>query len=138
MDITLHLRTDPGLLCSVRALTTRYVGEWLHDDSKTKEIVLAIDEACTNAIRHAYNNDPNQTITLRFTAMDRTLEIQVEDRGHTAPAVTVQRKTPAPPDPETISPGGLGVQLIHEVFDEVDWCPGTPTGNCVRMRLYKK
>ena len=32
-------------------------------------------------------------------------------------------------------PGGLGIQLIHEVFDEVDFCPGEGGGNCVTMKL---
>jgi hypothetical protein len=39
------------------------------------------------------------------------------------------------PEIDDLQPGGLGVRLIHEVFDEVHFCPGESRGNCVTMRL---
>ena len=121
----------------MRALVTRYVGDWCDDGELTQEVVLAVDEACTNAIRHAYDGDTEQHITLRLNQDDAGLDIVVEDTGTTAPADSMKEKPPVDPDPLTLTPGGLGMQLMYEVFDEVHWCPVEPKGNRVHLRLYK-
>ena len=76
-------------------------------------LVLAVDEACTNIIRHGYGPQCEGAIALRVLRSDATLAIELVDD---APTV----------DPATIKPGtlgecrcgGLGVALIDEVMDE--------------------
>lgn len=76
-------------------------------------LVLAVDEACTNIIRHGYGPACEGAIALRVLRSDATLGIELVDD---APAV----------DPASIKPGtlgdcrcgGLGVALIDEVMDE--------------------
>ena len=76
-------------------------------------LVLAVDEACTNIIRHGYGPECEGAIALRVLRSDATLGIELVDD---APAV----------DPASIKPGtlgdcrcgGLGVALIDEVMDE--------------------
>jgi anti-sigma regulatory factor (Ser/Thr protein kinase) len=101
------------------------------------EVMLAVDEACTNAMRHSYDGRTNEMLVLSLRSNADWVEIELRDEGRPAPPEKTCRKTVAPPDPESLRPGGLGVQLIYEVFDEVTFTPGEREGNCVSMRLRK-
>jgi anti-sigma regulatory factor (Ser/Thr protein kinase) len=137
MDRDLHLtvRTDPKLLASIRSLVRGWVESWEIDPKRTNDVVLAIDEACTNAIRHAYGGRPDCCVELTLHAEPDYLEFQVSDQGLPCPPERVARRKLVPPGVDELEAGGLGIQLIHEVFDEVDFCPRENGGNCVTMRL---
>jgi anti-sigma regulatory factor (Ser/Thr protein kinase) len=104
-------------------------------EDRRDEVVLAVDEAMANAIRHAYQGRCDESVELVMTASPEWLEISVSDQGVPCPAECVERRPLAPPGPDELRPGGLGVKLIHEVFDDVRFCPGEDRGNCVTMRL---
>jgi anti-sigma regulatory factor (Ser/Thr protein kinase) len=103
---------------------------------KVDEIVLAVDEACANVIRHSYGGAEDGIIALTLRSEGETFELDLSDAGTPAPAERVaQRPLESPEDIDQLRPGGLGVQLIYSVFDEVLYEPGTTQGNRVRMRL---
>lgn len=132
------MRSQPRLLHSVRGLVWRYVREAGASEERADEVVLAVDEACTNAMRHSYAHRPDETVWLDLAQDDTWIQIEVRDTGSPAPAESLLKKELAPPDPEDLRPGGLGVQLIHRVFDEVEFAPGAERGNRVRMRLRRR
>jgi anti-sigma regulatory factor (Ser/Thr protein kinase) len=134
-DLRLTVRSDPKLLVSVRSLVRGWVESWNIDEKTADKVVLAIDEACTNAIRHAYEGRFDGSVELTLHAEPEYLEFQVSDAGVPCPPECVERRPPRPQDVNDLQPGGLGIQLIHEVFDEVDFCPGEGGGNCVTMKL---
>jgi len=58
------------------------------------------------------------------------------DQGRPAPWEVLDRKKEVePPSLDNLTPGGLGIQLMHSVFDEVTFTPGEHVGNTVIMRL---
>ena len=63
------------------------------------------------------------------------LTFRVSDEGVPCPPECTTRRKLEAPDVDDLQPGGLGIQLIHKVFDEVDFCRGVDGGNCVTMRL---
>ena len=134
-DLHLTVRSDPKLLGSIRSLVRSWVDSWDVDAKTADEVVLAIDEACTNAIRHAYEGRCDGSVELTLHAAEEHLEFQVSDKGVSCPAECTERRPLHPPDVDDLEPGGLGIQLIHKVFDEVDFCPGESGGNCVTMKL---
>lgn len=134
-DLRLTVRSDPKLLASVRHLVRGWVESWNVEEKTVDSVVLAIDEACTNAIRHAYEGRRDGSVELTLHAEPEHLEFQVSDTGVSCPPECVERRPMGPPDPGDLEPGGLGIQLIHEVFDEVEFCPGESGGNCVTMKL---
>ena len=134
-DLHLTVRSDPKLLTSVRSLVRGWVDSWDVDEEIANDVVLAIDEACTNAIRHAYEGRRDGSVELTLHAGPDHLEFQVSDTGVSCPSESSERRPLQPPDPDELEPGGLGIQLIHKVFDEVDFCPGSDGGNCVTMKL---
>lgn len=140
MDRDLHLtvRSDPKLLTSVRSLVRAWLDSWQIDPKTTNDVVLAIDEACTNAIRHAYGGRSDCCVELSLHAEPGFLEFQVSDQGLPCPAECVARRKLTTPEIDELEAGGLGIQLIHEVFDDVDFCPGEDGGNCITMRLKRR
>ena len=134
-DLRLEVRSDPKLLGSVRSLVRSWVDSWDIDEKTADDVVLAIDEACTNAIRHAYEGRCDGSVELTLHAAEEHLEFQVSDTGVSCPAECTERRPLQSPDVDDLQPGGLGIQLIHKVFDEVDFWPGVSGGNCVTMKL---
>jgi anti-sigma regulatory factor (Ser/Thr protein kinase) len=136
-DLHLKVRSDPKLLASVRSLVRSWVESWDVGKKTTDDVVLAIDEAFTNAIRHAYGGRRDGSVELTLRAAPEYLEFQVSDRGVPCPPECMQRRPLGPTSVDDVQPGGLGIHLIHEVFDEVDFCPGESGGNCVTMKLMR-
>ena len=135
-DIALEVAADPRLLGSIRELVRAYLRDAGFARERVDELVLGVDEACTNAIRHGCGNQSECTFRVTLRTLDEWIEIQLEDSGEPAPAeVFEQASTPPKHDMDTLRPGGLGVHLIHEVFDKVEFCPGVTEGNCVTMKL---
>jgi sigma-B regulation protein RsbU (phosphoserine phosphatase) len=98
-------------------------------ETQTADIVLAIDEACQNIIRHAYKQDPSGVIELEIRREDRDLVFSLLDF---APEIDPSRVKPR--DLDDIRPGGLGTHFIRKVMDRADFLrrPGG-TGNLLRM-----
>ena len=137
MDKALRLtvRSDPKLLSSIRSLVRGWVESWDIDQKTADDVVLAIDEACTNAIRHAYEGRYDGSVELTLHAEADHFEFRVSDQGLPCPPECAERRPLHPPEIDDLQPGGLGIQLIHKVFDEVNFCPGVSGGNCITMKL---
>jgi len=136
-DIRLTVRSDPKLLASIRSLVRGWVESWDLASPTAQQVVLAIDEACSNAIRHAYEGRDDRCVELTLHAEPEYLEFQVSDQGVPCPAECAAHRPLQTPNSEELVPGGLGVQLMYEVFDDVRFCPGATIGNCVTMKLMK-
>ncbi len=134
-DIRLELRSDPRLLGTIRCLVRGWVEASGIVAEVADEVVLAIDEACSNAIRHSYQGRCDETVELTLRSDPEYLEFEVCDRGVPCRPEHVERRPLKAPDSDDVRPGGLGVQLMYEVFDEVRFSPAEGGGNCAVMRL---
>jgi len=135
-DMVLELRSEPRLLRSVRGMVRSYVASYGFDTDRQDEVVLAVDEACANALRHAYGGRDGEWVRMRLSADEDWVEIELEDEGTPCPKEKTRPKVPSgPPDLDSLTPGGLGIGLIYEVFDDVAFCPGEDRGNRLTMRL---
>ncbi len=98
-------------------------------DKSCADIVLAIDEACQNIIRHAYRGESDQAIELEVERRGDRLVFTLTDE---APAIDPSRVKPR--DLEDVRPGGLGTHFIRRVMDEVEFLqPASGRGNLLRM-----
>lgn len=99
-------------------------------EKKTTEgILLAVDEALTNIIRHAYQGKPGK-MTVCVTATGNKIEITMEDRGKKFDPTQVP-----PPELPRHKPGGLGIHFIKTIMDQMIYDSQYPEGN--RLRLIK-
>lgn len=133
-DMSLQVTSDPRMLAAVRGAVRCYVDTFGFSEDRTEEVVLAVDEACTNAIRHSFGGDPGRVYKLSLKSTPKWVTIELLDGGRPAPRAAM-RKRGASNSGKDLSPGGVGVQLIHKVFDKVAFSPGRTRGNCVTMKL---
>lgn len=129
--------SNPKWLTMVRGAVERLTGTLGFPAEHCRSIIRAVDEALTNIVRHSYLNRPDQPITLYFRTAQRQregelqngLEIILCDRGLAADA-TKWRERPL----GEIRPGGLGLHLIRDAMDIVEFSRKGPIN---RLRLVK-
>ena len=63
-DMKVELRSAPMLLRGIRGLVRCYVADQGFGEDRCDEIVLAVDEACTNSMRHAYHGATDRVLDL--------------------------------------------------------------------------
>ena len=127
--LALEFPAQPGEMRGVRAaLRTALDGEEVAPELRDK-LVLAVDEACTNIMRHAYCGCEGN-IALRLLRERDMLVFELADE---APPSDPSRMTPR--DLGECRPGGLGVAFIDTLMDEWRIEPGqSGKGNILRMR----
>lgn len=135
-DIQLRIRSNPRLLSAVRGLVRGYLDNLGLDAAQRDTVVLAVDEACTNAIRHAYQGRDDASIDLRLWTDPDAIVIQLEDHGRPADAARLAPRDLTPPSEAELKPGGLGVQFIRQAFDDVAYHSEPHDGNRLTMRLH--
>jgi len=84
---------------------------------------LAVDEACTNVVKHGYRDLPGGPIEVVITGNGREFSVAIHDRGRPFNLRTVQR-----PDlnmyVENRKRGGLGVWIMNSLMDDVRYRHG--------------
>lgn len=134
--IRVELSSDTRLLASIRSLVRTYFRDAGIDAERVVELVLAVDEACSNAMRHAYDGRTDGRIVLELSSESGTVDVMLHDDGRPAQPERIARRTlEQPKSLDDLTVGGLGVQLIYEVFDQVEYRQGKERGNTILMRL---
>ena len=113
------------MLCVVRAALGQLTEKLGCPEPECRAVVLAVDEALTNIIRHAYHGHTERPIEASFRCIHvprdgvrrKALEILLEDRG-----VTVDRAKLCGRALEDVRPGGLGLHFIRQGMDTVEFC----------------
>ncbi|MCF8114021.1 MAG: ATP-binding protein [Desulfotignum sp.] len=126
--LSLSIPSHPRYLQLVRSMVKKVNAIIGVSRKEGADIVLAVDEACANIIRHSYKNQPLGTIDLYFEIRPMELGITIEDFGC--------RWDPAnlpPRNLDEIKPGGLGIHIINCVMDCVEFDCSSNTRNQVRM-----
>jgi anti-sigma regulatory factor (Ser/Thr protein kinase) len=120
----MELRSDPAMLCVVRNALGELATKLGFSETDCRAVVLAVDEALTNIIRHAYLGDSERPIEVSFRRIHLplngksrdALEIVLEDRG-----AKVNPKKLCGRALEDVRPGGLGLHFIRESMDTVEF-----------------
>jgi anti-sigma regulatory factor (Ser/Thr protein kinase) len=114
--IALTVPSHPKYLYVIRSVLYPVVVDAGFTKKEARKIVLAVDEACSNIIKYAYEGDHSRLIALNIAIEKTRLLIELKDSG-IKPDVSriVPRKL------DDIRPGGLGTHFIAEVFDNVEY-----------------
>jgi PAS domain S-box-containing protein len=133
-DVAIVLYRHPGcaLLIENEAIPARLadvrheLAEWLRSagvpDSLVADIVLVVNEACSNSVEHGYRGQDPGTMHIEATLDDRQVAVKIADSG--------SWKTP-PADPGT---RGRGLLLMRALSNHVE-LEGTAEGTTVGMRF---
>ena len=103
-------------------------------EDDVNNIALAVDEACTNIIKHAYNYESDKEIDIVISMRKPEFEIVIQDQGrHFNP-----NNVPVPDMKEYMSHykrGGLGMYLMKKLMDKVEYT-NEARRNVVRLIKY--
>lgn len=84
-------------------------------DETLADLKLALTEACSNSVRHAYRDGGGNVEVLYELRPDRlVIEVTDDGEGFASPAVRIE-----PVDNE-LSEGGLGLAIIQAIADEFE------------------
>ena len=132
--ISLRIESAAANLAEVRPVAAGDVG-FLPEE--IDGIVLAIDEALANCIKHGYEARAGQPIDVSLAAIQREgvpgIEITVRDYGRQVDPQTIRGR-----NLEDVRPGGLGVHIIGTVMDEMEYTCPQDGGMQLRVRKYLK
>ncbi len=126
--IEIRVTSDPKFLVIIRAMVGQLCELLECSSEEQRKIVLAVDEACANIIKHTYRGDCCQTIDILCRGNEDTLEIVLQDCG---PRLDVKKVVPRKLD--ELRPGGLGTHFIRSIMDEVSYTYKEGCGNVMRM-----
>ncbi len=116
-------RLSIKLLCEIIGFSTE----------ESNNITLAIDEACSNIIRHAYNGPSQEPIHIKCNIYEDKIEFLIRDFGKKVKVDQIKSRRL-----DEIRPGGLGVHLIKTVMDEVIYNTNFEKGNQLTLIKYFK
>lgn len=133
---TLHIESRTDRLIAVREFVSDAARQFGFSDEDVSKIALAVDEACTNIIKHAYRYDPNRHITIAVHGEDAAFQVVITDTG-----LQFHPEAVHSPDMreymQNYRRGGLGIYLMKSLMDKVEYNmePGKP--NEVRLTKYR-
>ncbi len=128
--VELGFGTDPANLATVRRAVQDAISDLGLDQRTRQALVLVVDEACANVIRHAYGGCPDGRAVLDLSIEGGELLIRLRDWAPTVNPDCVQPKALG-----ECRAGGFGVALINEVMDGWRLAPGPHgIGNVLEMR----
>ena len=117
---TLSVDSSTKHLAEVRDFVAEHAQNLGLSDKDISEIRLAVDEAYTNIIKHAYNNTPSKPVKIELGINNTQLWISIMDEGegfkpeeYKAPDILKRIKNK--------QRGGMGVFLIQKLMDQVQY-----------------
>src|SRR4051812_43412520 len=105
-----------GNLAPMRKFVRKFLDAYPFSERERLLMVLGVDEACTNVIRHAYHLQDDQLICLSLEGSTRCVRMRLRDYGKQTEADAMKGRSH-----DLIRPGGLGLHLIRTAFDKVDY-----------------
>lgn len=132
-DLVVKSSTDN--LSKIREFTKTAAVECGFSEDTVGKIILAVDEACTNIIKHAYKNSSEGEISISISLENSKFTITIVDHGsHFDPS-----GVPEPDLKEYYKQkraGGLGMFLMKRLMDEVNYSTATGDKNQVILVKY--
>jgi len=131
--IRVEVLSQPRYLAGLRELVLAVAGRLGFGESGANHIALAIDEALANVIRHGYEGADDRPIFLTIAPLveegeERGIRVCIEDHAKKVDPSKIKSR-----DLEAVRPGGLGVHIIKEIMDEVEYSPRDERGMRVTM-----
>jgi anti-sigma regulatory factor (Ser/Thr protein kinase) len=131
--VVLKVPSRTEFLAVVRDVTRAMAEVAGFDRGAAEEIALAVDEAATNVIEHAYRGARDRTVEVRYEDRGEDLKVDVVDNG-----ATVDPKAMPRVDLERYATerrkGGLGVHLMSKIMDSVTFRRSARRNVCCLVR----
>jgi len=107
-------------LALVREFIARYARSYGLSQDTIQNIRLAVDEAFTNIVKHAYGGDEHKNITVEVGLENGAFRVALIDLGRPFNPATY-REPDIPGRIQNGKRGGVGIYLIRQLMDSVDY-----------------
>lgn len=118
-QLRIEMPSQPKYLAGVRAFISSLALRFGFSENACSQIALALDEALCNVINHGYHRREDGPIWISVWPMGEPVEgirILVEDEGEQVDPASIRSR-----DLDDIRPGGLGVYIINQIMDVVEF-----------------
>jgi serine/threonine-protein kinase RsbW len=128
-SVRLTIPAKPEYITLVRLALTGLAGLRSLPDETLGDLKLAVTEAASNSVRHAYGNGDGTVEVVYELEQDRlTVEVNDDGQGFVHPAARTDRSE--------LDEGGLGIAIIQALADEFE-VGARPGGFGSRLRFVK-
>jgi serine/threonine-protein kinase RsbW len=124
-DVRLTLPARPENVSVIRHVLGAFAEALQLPDDLVEDLRLAVTEACTNVVRHAYPPGRPGPVEIDIRPGSDVVTVVVADRGR---GIGTSSDTSGP---------GLGLPLIAAIADEVELLPSPGGGSRVAMRFFR-
>ncbi len=129
-SVRLTIPAKPEYITLGRLTLTALAGVRPVSDETLHDLKLALTEACTNSVQHAYEEGREGTVEILYELEPDRLAVEVADQG---PGFELLEQ--AGDGDEELSESGLGIAIIRALADEVEIGPRDDGGS--RLRFVK-
>jgi anti-sigma regulatory factor (Ser/Thr protein kinase) len=120
-DVKLTLPARPENVSVIRHVLGAFAESLRLPDDLVEDLRLAVTEACTNVVRHAYPPNEPGPVEIAIEPLEEYVSVTVSDHGR---GIGTSSDTTGP---------GLGLPLIAAIADDVDLQPVPGGGSRVAM-----
>ena len=100
-------------------------------EETARHLILWMDEACCNVIKHGYGGPCEEPIEATFHIDDDDFKVQIRDYGKQCDSSQIK-----PRCLDQIKSGGLGTHFINEFMDDISYC--IECGKATLLTMVKK
>jgi serine/threonine-protein kinase RsbW len=125
-----------GELAKVRDFVSSNALAFGFDADIAYKLSLAIDEACTNLIRYAYNLENARKICIKIETDQNQYIISILDDGEPFNPLEI----PSPDMNEYLKEykrGGLGIHIMKSIMDKIEYYPALGNNSYNTLKLIK-
>jgi serine/threonine-protein kinase RsbW len=131
-QVEIRVASDTRWLALIRRVTDEFCQQAGVEGQERHALILAVDEAASNVIRHAYKGDPSQELALTWRWIEGGIEIEIRDQGEPFDPrkVTVPR-------PDEMRLSGRGLFLMRSIMDEIEYRREGSTNLVCMRKMFK-
>lgn len=142
--LLIHTPGHGSYLAYIRTLVADLARKIGFPEEEVAKIEMAVDEACSNVVEHAYAakkewqwKHRHPEIRLDVRVEDNKLIIEINDHGQKFD-FTAYRPDTIEKRVEEMKTGGYGIQIMRQFMDEVQYHSSAAEGNTLRLVKYLK
>ncbi len=116
------INADSAELERIRKFVLNFAEKFGFDDITANKIALAVDEVCTNLIKHSYKYDSSREICLQISTDNNQFSVLILDDGasfNPSSEISLDMRDYL----ANFRRGGLGLHIINLVMDKIQYIP---------------
>jgi len=136
--VRLTIDSDLGEVRQVRRALSSLVGESPLSTEEWYQVKVCIAEAVNNAIIHAYGRQGGNRVEIEVERLADRVVCRIADFGRSMPDGALQQKLRldySPEDIPALPEGGMGLYIMHQVMDCVEYASAGGRNELTLTRL---